>query len=270
MGNARCYLLHAIHQMKISIITACRNAGRTIRETIDSVTGQTFADREHIVVDGASTDDTPAILAARSRDVARVVSEPDRGVYDGMNKGIALATGDVVGFLNADDVYAHPRVLSTVAEVMADPAIDACYADLVYVDRDDPDKVRRDWKSCPYRPGLFEKGWMPAHPTFYARRAVYQRFGGFDLAYPRQADFELALRVMAIGGVRTRYVPETWVRMRMGGISNSSFRGILKGNLEAYAACRRHRLDVPPWFILVKMASRLPQFWRARSRRARP
>ena len=249
--------------MKISIITAVFNAAGTIEDTILSVARQTYPDVEHIVVDGRSTDPTLEIVKRHHAKLAKVVSEPDNGVYDAMNKGLALASGGVVGFLNADDIYMHPDVLAKVAAIMADPAVDACYADLVYVDREQTSRVVRHWTSRDYVPGLFEKGWMPAHPTFFVRKSVYEKLGGFDLRYRMQADFDLALRFMGIHGIQTRYVPEVWVRMRMGGMSNNSIRNMVRGNIEAYAACRTNGLNVPPWFILTKVLSRVPQFIRA-------
>jgi glycosyltransferase involved in cell wall biosynthesis len=246
--------------MKISIITAVFNAAGTIEETLLSVAQQTHPAVEHVVVDGASSDATLEIIACHRDKLTRFVSEPDHGVYDAMNKGLALASGEVVGFLNADDVYRHPDVLARVAAAMADPAIDACYADLVYVDRERTSRVVRHWVSRDYAPGLFEKGWMPAHPTFFVRKSVYEKLGGFDLRYRLQADFDLALRFMGIHGIQARYVPEVWVRMRMGGMSNNSIRNMIRGNIEAYSACRTNGLNVPPWFILTKVLSRVPQF----------
>lgn len=253
--------------MKLTVVTVCRNARATVAEAVDSVHRQTHPDVEHIVIDGASTDDTLAVVRRHGARVAQIRCEPDRGVYDAMNKGVALASGEVVGFLNADDVYTGPQVLARVAAILAAPELDACYADLVYVDKDRAQRIVRQWTSCDYRSGLFERGWMPAHPTFFARRSVYQRFGGFNLRYRLQSDFDLLMRFMAVHGIRTRYVPETWVRMRMGGMSNRSIRNVIRGNLEAYAACRANGLGVPPWFIVTKVLSRLPQFIRARRMR---
>ena len=250
--------------MKISVITVCYNAADTIAETLESVVAQRYLDVEHIVIDGASTDSTLKIIEPYAARLSAVFSEPDRGVYDAMNKGLARATGEVVGFLNADDVYMHPEVLARIAATMADPEIDACYADLVYVDRVQTNRVVRHWTSRDYTPGLFEKGWMPAHPTFFVRKSVYEKFGGFNLRYRLQADFELALRFIGVHGIQTRYVPEIWVRMRMGGMSNNSIRNMIRGNMEAYSACRANSLKVPPWFILTKVLSRVPQFIRAR------
>ncbi len=180
-----------------------------------------------------------------------------------MNKGIEMATGDVVGTLNADDFYYDDTVLSQVAEVFTDPKVEACYADLIYVDKLDTNKIVRYWKSCDYRPGLFERGWMPAHPTFFVRRSVYRKFGGFDLDFRRQADFELTMRFLATHGIVSRYIPSIWVKMRMGGVSNNSILGVIKGNLEAYRACRKNGLDVRMLpFIARKVLSRIPQFFR--------
>ncbi len=247
--------------MKISVITVCYNSAATLGDTLASVAAQNHPDIEHIVIDGGSTDGTRALVEREGGHVKVFVSEPDKGIYDAMNKGLAHATGDVVGFLNSDDVYAHAGVLSRIAEVMADPALDACYANLYFVDPQQLDLIRRVWRSRDYEPGLCaRRGWMPAHPTFYARRALYVEHGGFNLDYSLQSDFDMALRLLDIHGIRTRFVPEFWVRMRMGGASNASVRNVLRGNLEAWRAVRSHNIPVPPWFILVKLASRLSQF----------
>lgn len=246
--------------MKISIITVCYNAADTLGDTLDSVVSQSYSKIEHIIVDGGSVDGTEELVKDKGQRVAVWRSEPDRGVYDGMNKGLSLASGEVIGFLNADDVYMHSNVLTRVADTMTDPAIDACYANLVYVDRKQTNCVVRHWTSQNYTPGLFEKGWMPAHPTFFVRKSVYEKFGGFDLRYRLQSDFDLALRFIGIHGIQSRFIPEIWVRMRMGGMSNNSIRNVIRGNIEAYSSCRANGLNVPPWFILNKVFSRLPQF----------
>lgn len=247
--------------MRISIVTVCRNSAETIAGTIRSVAGQEYSDKEHLIIDGASTDETLEIVRQHPS-VSRCVSEPDLGIYDAMNKGIELATGEVVGTLNADDIYVDNQVLSEVARAFLDPSIDACYADLVYVDQLDLNKVIRYWKSRPFAQGLSLTGWMPAHPTFFVRREVYERFGKFDLSFKRQADFELTLRLLEVHQIRTAYLPRVWVKMRMGGVSNNSVLGVFKGNLEAYHACRKHGFQV--WlvpFILRKIMSRVPQFF---------
>ncbi|HAJ80180.1 MAG TPA: glycosyl transferase [Fibrobacteres bacterium] len=246
----------------MSIITVCYNSVSTIEDTLLSVANQKHTNKEHIVIDGASTDATMETVR-RYSSILRSISEPDRGVYDAMNKGIAMATGEIVGTLNADDVYADDSVLAQVAEIFTDPNVDACYADLVYVDQYDSAKIVRYWKSRDYREGLFECGWMPAHPTFFVRRSVYERFGDFDLSFHRQSDFELTLRFLAIHKIKSVYIPKIWVKMRMGGVSNNSISGIIEGNIEAYKACRKNNLDVYMLpFIARKLFSRLPQFFK--------
>jgi glycosyltransferase involved in cell wall biosynthesis len=247
--------------VRISVITACFNNATTIADTLDSIARQRDVDIEHIVIDGGSTDGTLAVIGGHAWKPARVVSERDDGVYYAMNKGLALATGDAVGFLNADDIYADQDVLADVGRALSDPAVDACYADLIYVDADDVSRTVRYWQSNEYSPGLCLQGWMPAHPTFYARKRVYERFGGFDCEFRRQSDFELTTRLLEKHRIRCTYVPRVWVKMRTGGISNRSAIGVLKGNVEAYRAMRKLGFAVPPWFIIRKVASRLPQFF---------
>jgi glycosyltransferase involved in cell wall biosynthesis len=246
--------------MMFSIVTVVRNGARTIHNSIESVASQQLQQVEHIVIDGASTDATLQILERYRKVLGRVVSEPDRGIYDGMNKGLAMATGDVVGFLNADDVYADDRVLADVAGCFQDPAVDAVYGDLVYVNSTDPQQVIRYWRSGEFRPGRFKSGWMPAHPTFFVRRRVYEQFGGFDLSFTLQSDFDLTMRLLEVHRIRAVYLPRVMVRMRLGGATNRSVANIIKGNIEAYRACRKNAVSVSPLFILKKVLSRLPQF----------
>ena len=165
--------------------------------------------------------------------------------------------------MNADDFYANATVLSQVALAFADPSIDACYADLIYVNKANTSRIVRYWKSCDYKPGLFERGWMPAHPTFFVRRSVYDKYGAFDLAFRRQADFELTMRFLAKYHIKTLYIPQIWVLMRLGGVSNNSFSGIIKGNMEGFRAYKKNGLNVyilP--FITHKFLSRVPQFFK--------
>ena len=247
--------------MRITVITVAFNAADTIVDTLESVAAQTHSEVEHVVIDGGSRDGTIELIRAHGTHVATLVSEPDRGLYDAMNKGLQRATGEVIAFLNADDVYAHPNVLSRVAEVMSgEPELDACYANLVYVDRADTTRVVRVWRSRDYVPGLFRTGWMPAHPTLFVRRRVFDAHGTFDLQFRQQSDFDLTMRMFELGAIRSRFVPEFWVRMRAGGVSNRSLGAVLRGNYEAWRICKKNGLDVPPWFVLTKIASRFSQF----------
>ncbi len=246
--------------MKITIITVCYNSAETIGQTIASIASQNYSNKEHIIVDGASKDQTVEIIK-QAASVSRYISEPDKGIYDAMNKGLKMANGEIIGLLNADDFYADDDILTQVAETFEDPTVQACYADLVYVDKDDTSRILRYWKSMPFRAGLFKHGWMPAHPTFFVRREVYEQLGGFNLEFPRQADFELTMRFLEIHQIKSVYIPKIWVKMRIGGASNNSIKGIIKGNLEAYRACKMHRLAVGPFFIVRKILSRIPQFF---------
>jgi len=247
--------------MKISIITVVFNAEQTIEDALKSVASQSYPDVEHIVIDGASTDNTLSIVQTYTKHLAHIVSEPDRGIYDAMNKGIALASGDVIGLLNADDVYQDDTVLQQVADAHVDPDLDACYADLVYVQQKNLDKVVRYWRSRVYKQGLCFTGWMPAHPTFYLKRKIYQQVGLYntDLAY--QADLEFCARAFESHKISSLYIPRLWVRMRLGGVTNNSISNVLKGNWESYKALKKIGLKRNPIsYFAVKFGAKLPQF----------
>lgn len=250
--------------MRISVITVCFNSEATIGQTLQSVREQTHGDIEHVVVDGGSRDNTLEVVATEGPHVVKLVSEPDSGIYDAMNKGLALATGDVIGFLNSDDVFAHAEVVSKIALAMTDSAIDACYGDLVYVTQDDLNKIVRYWKSGQYRQGLFERGWVPAHPTFYARRKLYEKYGGFDLDMKLAADFDILLRFFEVHRIRTAYIPDVLVRMRLGGATNVSLGNVLRQNVEIAKAFRKYGLRVGLKPFAFKLMSRLSQFaWKS-------
>ena len=225
--------------MRISVITATYNSGRTISDTLESVLRQTYSDVELIVVDGASHDDTMDVVRRyepRFGGRLRWTSEPDRGIYDAMNKGIARATGDVIGILNSDDFYTSDTVLERVAEAMAGGDVDAVYGDIHYVRDGDLHKCVRYYSSRPFRRGLMRLGFMPAHPSFYCRREVYERCGTFDTTYRVAADFENLLGLIYVNRIKTRYLPVDFVTMRTGGASTSglsSHRQIMRDHLRA-------------------------------------
>jgi glycosyltransferase involved in cell wall biosynthesis len=246
---------------RISVVTVCLNSVTTIAEALDSVALQAGVDIEHIVIDGASTDGTLELLESRRERIATLVSERDEGLYHAMNKGIALATGDVIGFLNADDAYADGQVLARIARAFGDAATEACYGDLVYVDKADPERIVRYWKSRPYRPGLVESGWMPAHPTFFVRTAILRELGGFDTRYRYQSDFELMIRLFAKRGLASAYIPEILVRMRAGGHSNRSIRNVVRGNFESWSAARAHGIATSPFWVAKKLSHRIGSFF---------
>jgi len=248
--------------MKIAIITVVLNAERTIGDTLHSVASQTHDDVEHIVIDGASTDDSLRIIQSHDAHLAHIVSEPDSGIYEAMNKGIRLATAPVIGILNADDVYQDDTVLAQVAKAHVDDKLDACYADLVYVKAGNLGQVARFWRSREYQPGLCFRGWMPAHPTFFVKKRVYDSVGLFDQSLEYQADLEFCARAFEIHRISSKYVPRLWVRMRLGGVTNNSLSGMWKGNWESYKALRALGLkrNVLVYFLL-KFTAKLPQFF---------
>lgn len=225
--------------MRISVITATYNSGRTIGDTLESVLRQTYSDVELIVVDGASRDDTMDVVRRyEPRFGGRMhwTSEPDRGIYDAMNKGIARATGDVIGILNSDDFYTSDTVLERVAEAMAGGDVDAVYGDIHYVRDGDLRRCVRYYSSRPFRRWMMRLGFMPAHPSFYCRREVYERCGTFDTTYRVAADFENLLRLIYVNHIKTRYLPVDFVTMRTGGASTSglsSHRQIMRDHLRA-------------------------------------
>lgn len=225
--------------MKISVITVSYNSAATIADTVRSVGNQSYQDIEHLVIDGQSTDDTRQVVEAHRYPNLILNSEPDSGIYDAMNKGLRRATGEVVGFLNADDFYADDKVVERIAAVFADPSVEACFGDLLYVTQDTR-KVMRYWKSRPYKKGDFARGWCPAHPTFYIRRSALERLGLFDQTYRLAADVEFMMRYLECGGVRSVYIPHVQVRMRVGGATNESWQGILRQNREIFHALRKN------------------------------
>jgi len=243
----------------ISVITAVFNARDTIADALDSVLAQTHPGVQSVVIDGGSTDGTGEILERYRTRLATLVVEPDKGIYDALNKGIRAATGDVVGFLHADDVFASPDALSQVAAAFDDPRVDAVYGDLVYVSRDDVRRVIRHWRAGDWTPGSLRRGWMPPHPTFYVRRAVYERLGAFDLRYGIAADYDCMLRFLAVAQIRTAYVPATLVRMRVGGVSNRSLQNIIRKSREDYRIVRSHAVG-GWWTIVTKNLRKVGQF----------
>lgn len=248
--------------MRISIITVCYNSAKTITDTLRSVREQSYKDIEHIIIDGGSTDGTLELVAAEGPHVSTLVSEPDKGIFYAMNKGLALATGEVIGFLNSDDLFSDREVMAKIAQAMALESVDACYGDLLYVAENDVSKVVRYWKSRAYRPGLFGRGWVPAHPTFYARREIFRKFGGFDTDMRLAADFDILLRFFVVHKIASAYLPEVLVKMRLGGASNVSFGNVLRQNLEIAQAYRKYELKVGLKPFAFKLLSRLMQFVR--------
>lgn len=246
--------------MKISIITVVWNNKETIKDAIDSVLSQTYKNIEYIVVDSASSDGTVGIVQSYGEKISTFVSKKDKGIYDGLNKGIFLATGDVIAFLHSDDIYANDTIVEQIAEsFMQDSSLDGVYGDLVYTPKSDTSKVLRYWKSKEFNKSLLAKGWMPAHPTLFLKKDIYKKYGIFDLSFKIAGDYDFMLRVLS-AGIKVKYIPQVLYKMRVGGESNKSLKNIIQKSREDLLALKRN--DVGGVFtLLVKNFSKVGQFF---------
>ena len=253
--------------MKVSIITVTFNSVSVINDCLNSISSQEYNNIQHIVIDGASTDGTLSILESKHSQISTLVSKPDNGIYDAMNKGIRIATGDIIGFLNSDDFYANNKVISKVVrEFERDSLLDACYSDLIYVDQLKISKIVRYVKSSEFNIGLFSKGWCPPHPTFFVRRSVYERLGIFDLNYHIASDVDLMMRFLEKHKIKSKYIPEVWVKMRMGGTTNKNLKNIWLQNKEIIHSFNKNNLSVNLLkFLVFKIISRILQFFKRSS-----
>lgn len=246
--------------MKISIITACYNSAETIRRALESVARQSHRPIEHVVVDGGSSDGTLAIVEAFLPPVSRLVRGPDKGIYDALNKGVAHARGEVVGFLHSDDVYAADDVLERVAHEMQAHALDAVYGDVAFVRGEDLGRVVRVYSSRRFRPSLIGWGWMPAHPALFLRRRIFEQWGPFDTDYRIAGDFEFVARVFSKPGLRFRYYPHVLVKMRLGGVSTRGLANTITLNREVLKACRQNGIRTNYLKILSKYPAKMLEF----------
>ena len=245
--------------MKISVITVCLNSEKTIEKAIQSVLAQKHSDIEYIIVDGKSSDKTLAVIDKFKSGISKVVSEKDKGIYFALNKGIDLATGEVIGILHADDFYADQNVLTKVAKTFSETKCDSMYADLQYMKEDE--KVFRNWKSGEYKEGLFLKGWMPPHPTFFIKKSCYEKFGKFNIDFVSAGDYELMLRMIHKNKISVAYLPEVIVKMRVGGKSNASLMNRIKANREDRLAWKINNLKPGILTLTFKPLSKLKQFF---------
>ncbi|QHS54216.1 glycosyltransferase [Mucilaginibacter sp. 14171R-50] len=248
-----------MHYPKISVITVCYNAQSTIEQCIRSVVSQDYQDIEYIIIDGASTDNTVSIIEKYIKDIRLFVSAPDNGIYDAMNKGIALARGDVIGILNADDVFAGNHILSDIAQAFASNAADIVYGDLDYIK---PGKgIVRKWRAGQYKKGMFNRGWMPPHPTFYCKRQVFDRFGNYSLEFGTAADYELMLRFMHLRQVPSFYLQQVFVKMMVGGVSNKNIINRINSLFFDLKAMYRNEIIFPPIALLFKPLVKIVQYF---------
>ena len=247
--------------MKVSIITITYNSESTLIDAVDSVLSQTYSNIEYIIVDGNSTDSTLSIIHSYKNKIYKVVSEKDNGLYDALNKGIAIATGDVIGILHSDDFYVNHKVIENIVSLFNLKNVDAVYADLCYVDKKNKTKVIRKWKSGQYKPGMFKHGWMPPHPTFFVKKGIYQKYGTFNLDLKSSADYELMLRFIHKHHIKLAYLPEIIVNMRLGGKSNVSLINRIRANNEDRKAWKIN--NQKPYFFTVylKPLRKLIQFF---------
>ncbi|ATV43379.1 glycosyltransferase family 2 protein [Pectobacterium sp. CHL-2024] len=247
--------------MKVSIITATYNSAKTISDTLKSLNAQTYPDIEYIIIDGGSKDNTLSLIKSSCSRVSVIISEPDKGIYDALNKGILSATGDIVGFLHSDDFFAYPDAVKDIVDAMRESNADAVYGDLNYISSTDNDVIVRKWVSGGFDINKMKLGWMPPHPTFYMKRSCYQRFGSFDLSYRISADYDSLLRYLWIHKVTVKYIPKVVINMRVGGMSNRSLSNMIMKTKEDVKAMKSNKL---PWLSAVagKNLSKIPQFFK--------
>jgi glycosyltransferase involved in cell wall biosynthesis len=244
----------------ISVITVSYNSAATISDTIDSVLGQTYPDIEYIVIDGASTDGTIEIVRSYGLKISKFLSEPDKGIYDAINKGIAISTGDIVGIVNSDDVFFDRQVIGKVAVSFSENDVDAVYGDAIFVSPENTSRIVRYYSSKTFQPGMFRFGFMPAHPSFYIKREFFDRLGFYKTDYKIAADFELLLRFIYVSRIRCKYMEMPFVSMRMGGTSNKSLKSNITLNREILRACRENSVKTGYFLIYLKYFFKVFEF----------
>lgn len=248
--------------MKVSIITACFNSSHSIENCLESILSQNYDNIECTIIDGKSSDDTLSIVKDYQQKYSyiKLISEKDQGIYDALNKGVMLATGDVIGFVHSDDLLASKTVISEIVAILKNKALDGVYGDLEYVRKEDITKVVRFWKSRSFNSKLLSKGWMPAHPTLFLKKEVYEKHGFFNLTYQISADYDFMLRILKDDSLKFGYLPKVITKMRIGGASNGSINNIIKKTKEDYRAIRSNHIG--GWFsILIKNTSKIKQLF---------
>ncbi len=247
--------------MKFSIITATYNSEKTIKDAINSVASQTYKNIEHIIIDGASTDNTLSVINENSGKISKIISEPDKGIYDALNKGIKNASGDIIVFLHADDIYADNTVIEKAATLFSEKKTDSIFGDLQYVSKDDTNKIIRYWKSGEFTFSKLKKGWMPPHPTFFVRKEIYDKYGLFDTNFRIAADYDIILRFLGKYKISTAYLHEVMIKMRIGGESNKSIKNIFKKMKEDLKALKKNNLG-SIHTVFLKNISKIPQLFK--------
>lgn len=246
---------------RISIITVAFNSVKTIKDTIYSIISQDYNNIEYLIIDGGSTDGTIDIVNQYSNDIQYVISEPDNGIYDAMNKGIKAATGDIIGILNSDDFFSNNQVISNVVKMFSTSRCDCLYGDLVYIKPRNLKKVVRYWKSGFFSISKLENGWMLPHPTFFVQKRIYDKYGLYNINLKTAADYEMILRLLYKNRLKVAYIPEVMVKMRLGGESNKSFWNRLRANKEDSLAWKQNKLNKPIFIRFTKPLQKLKQFF---------
>ena len=247
--------------MKVSLITVTYNSAKYLQNAIQSVYNQNYSDIEYIVIDGGSTDATLPIIEQNSSCISKWISEKDNGMYDAINKGMQMATGDVIGILNSDDMLASRDIISKIVACFKEQQVDSIFGDLLYVDAENTNKIHRTWKGMSYKRSLFNTGWMPAHPTFYVRKEIVDQLGGYNPYYFSASDFELMTRYLYKHRISACYLPELIVKMRKGGMSNGSLKKRLKANRRDYLALKQNSIPFALAVSLLKPLRKLPQYF---------
>jgi glycosyltransferase involved in cell wall biosynthesis len=247
-----------VQDLKISLITVTRNAQKTLGRCIESVIAQNYTNIEYIIIDGASTDDTLQIISQYKQYINYFVSEPDLGIYDAMNKGITIATGNIIGILNSDDFFPYNDIISNVAAVFATQNNDALYGNLDYVNPNGD--ILRKWIAKPYKYGMFNWGWMPPHPTFYCKRALFENLGLYNLEYGTAADYELMLRFIHLNKVKVFYLNKLMVKMVVGGTSNNSYTNRFKAWGNDFKAMGKNGVNFPHVCVIFKPLRKILQY----------
>ncbi len=248
--------------MKVSIITVTHNSAQHLESCIQSVINQTYKNIEYIIIDGKSTDNTIAIIKKFDQHISHWISETDRGMYDAINKGMEMASGEIIGILNSDDVFASNDVIQTIVDTFIEKQVDSIYGNLEYVDALDTNKIYRIWKGKPYQRSLFRTGWMPAHPTFYFKKALFQKHGGYENHFYSAADYELMARYLYKHKASSYYIPKLIVKMRRGGQSNSSLRTRFRANRRDYLAMKINNIPFAFFVSILKPLSKLHQYYK--------
>ena len=248
--------------MKVSIITVTYNSAQFLEDCILSVINQTYKNIEYIIVDGKSLDNTVSIIKKHENKIHKWITETDKGMYDAINKGMAMSTGDVIGILNSDDIFDNNDVINSIVLAFQQNNVDSIYGDLEYVDPDNTNKIYRIWKGKPYVRNLFLRGWMPAHPTFYFKRKLFEKYGGYENHFYTAADYELMARYLYMHHASSYYLPKLIVKMRRGGQSNSDLRTRFRANRRDYLAMKNNKIPFAFFVSILKPLSKLHQYYK--------